>query len=122
MSRGASVGLRMLLALAFSAVAAQGAFATGVIVVTCGKNLGSKDFADGDSHCGNTKKAEGPANTGTEPSPGRHPSSLRNLLTLPERQIMKLKSVQSTVTLELQSTEIDGAGNIDNKATAGGEM
>jgi hypothetical protein len=115
-NRRAIVGLCMLCAFAFSAVAAQSAFAVGQTAVTCGKNLGSKDYTD--AHC-KTKGAGG--EFGHETFVGKTNITGDNILTGTERQTTKLKSVQAGVTLELQSKVLEGSGTMENKEE-GGEM
>jgi hypothetical protein len=113
-NRRAIVGLCMLCAFAFSAVAAQSAFAVGQTAVTCGKNLGSKDYTD--AHC-KTKGAGG--EFGHETFVGKTNITGDNILTGTERQTTKLKSVQAGVTLELQSKVLEGSGTMENKEEAG---
>jgi len=103
--------LSALVALAVSAFAAQTASAQ--TWYECAP--GAKPGVFKDAHCKEkTNPAEGfvhiklPANT-------LIPVTWSNLTTGTERSIVKLKSVQSGVTLELQATEAAGTGEIQNR-------
>lgn len=110
MNRKAIIGLVAACALAFSAFAAQGsAYAnTGF---TCGEAQGNKDF--GGIHCEpGTKVPNGTGKFGHVAITTATSMTFTGALT-------KVKSTQSGVTLELQSTEATGAGTMENKEEGG---
>lgn len=120
MKRRAIFGLCMLCAFAISAVAAQGAFAAGQTAFTCGAGLGEKDFKD--AHCKEHVTA-GTGSFGHQAIPVGTVTKITgsNILTGTERATTKLKSVQAGVELELQSSELEGSGTMEN-VEEGGEM
>lgn len=109
--RRAIIGFCMLCALAFSAFAAPSASAQEVY--TCIKTeLHNGDFKD--AHC-KELGAHGSSEWGHVLVTKKTESSTANITTGEERSTAKLKSVQSGVTLELQSTVVSGSGALENK-------
>jgi hypothetical protein len=100
-------GLCALAALAVCAFAAQAASANQAY--ECTKEATSKTFSD--AHC----KTSGGTEYGHKILPaGKNKITLTNITTGTERSTAKLKSVQSGVTLELQSSEVEGEGELEN--------
>ena len=108
-------GLCALSALAVCAVVAQGASANTAF--ECSASAPTKTFSD--AHC----KASGGSAFGHIAIPVNTPKAitLTNITTEGKRSTAKLKSVQSGVTLELQATEVEGTGTMENKES-GAEM
>jgi hypothetical protein len=112
------LGLCVLSALAINAFAAQGASAANQTVKTCVPAEGIiVEYKD--AHC---KEQFINPNTNSKGfrfvthAVGESKSiTLTNVTTGTTRSTGKLKSVQSGVTLELQSTEVEGTGTMENK-------
>lgn len=112
------IGICMLCALLVSAFAAQTASAK--TAYTCVEQIEAK-FDFGDKHC---KATTVPPHSGQYAHVAitqKTKITGDNILTGTERQNTKLKSVQAGVTLELQSTVLEGTGEMENKEE-GGEM
>lgn len=108
--RTAMVWTCLLCALAVSAFAAQGAF--GQAAFECA-SAGGSGAGFKDAHC-KESTASGAAFKHVAIS-GSIPTTLTNETTGGARSTLKLKSVQSGVTLELQATEVEGTGTLENK-------
>jgi len=108
MKRKVIFGLCLLCMVAIDGVAAQGAMALGQTAYTCQKGGGALDFSQ--EHCISSSKVT--AGTGTY---GHVPITEKTKFTAASTGTMKLKSVQSGVTLELQATELTGSGELENK-------
>jgi hypothetical protein len=107
------IGLCAVLAMAICAFGAQGASAE--TAVTCAKVAAGEPSTHKDEHCKEEEKSTGKwvhlpiaANKPT-------PITLTNETTGGAHSTGKLKSVQSGVTLELQSTLVEGTGELENK-------
>ena len=103
--RKSILGLCMLCALAIAGLAAQSASAQKAY--TCaetGTQVGANKFSD--SHCKTPNGTTGP---------WRHVAFTGKTNITGSGEVTKLKSVQSGVTLELQSTELTGSGEMENK-------
>jgi hypothetical protein len=101
-------GFCILLIAAVVATGVQNAGANTAF--RCSASASSKTF--GDAHCKSSGSAFGhveiPVNTLT-------PVTTTNITTGTERSVLKLRSVQSGVTLELQATGVEGTGTIENQ-------
>jgi hypothetical protein len=103
-------GLCVMAALAVCAFAAQGASAQTAFECASAGGTGA-GFKD--AHC-KEATASGAAFKHVALPAGANGITLTNLTTGGARSTGKLKSVQSGVTLELQSTEIEGTGTMEN--------
>ena len=108
-------GLSMLATFAVCAFAAQGASAQTAF--ECAPTS-SAEFKD--AHCKEKGTGAGFHHVVIGPKTPKE-ITLTNITTGTARSTAKLKSVQSGVTLELQSTEVEGTGTMENKES-GAEM
>jgi hypothetical protein len=103
-------GLCVLSAFAICAFAAQGASAQTAFECASGTGAGFKD-----AHC---KEAVSSGASFVHKEIAKNTPfgiTLTNLTTGTARSTAQLKSVQSGVTLELQATEVEGTGTMENK-------
>jgi hypothetical protein len=109
------IGLCALSALAICAFATQAASAQTWYL--CSKAAPTRPFTD--AHCKNAPG--GPQEYGhiaITPSTTT-PFTWTNITTGTERSVGKLKSVQAGITLEIQATEVEGTGTLENKEDGG---
>lgn len=110
-SRKSLAILVVLAALCAGAAIAQSASAQRIY--TCGEKLGSIDWSD--KHCLN--------NVGANNGKWGHQIIFGSIwwtitdVETPGSEATKMKSVQSGVTLEIQSTELEGTGTLENTET-----
>lgn len=114
--RRAIVGLSLLCALAFCAVAAPGASAKGTTAFTCVKEGGSLDFSD--AHCG-TKVAKGTGEFGHEEIPANTETQfeltnekVKNNTT--EHEPSVLIGIISGIEVRVECTIVSGTGTLTN--------
>jgi len=112
MKRRAVFGLCMLCAFAFSALAAQSAFAQRAY--ECGAGLGSSDFSD--AHC-KTSVTPGSGTYGHKLVEEEIAITGTNETTGGASEPTLLASVQSGVLLELKSPHLTGSGHMHNTST-----
>jgi len=98
----------------FICAAVQGASAQTWYL--CSKGSPTKAFSD--AHCKSSVGTLEYGHIAVTPNVAT-PFTWTNITTGTERSVAKLKTVQSGVTLELQATEVEGTGTVENREEGG---